>query len=63
MRIPYELVAIQADALIIRMTLSLDSRWWQQYIFFLDACGWTDKEYDQETLRRIDAAWDFQIWN
>ena len=63
MRVPYELVATQADNLIIGMALSLDTRWWYRYLFFLDIHGWTDQEYDQETLRRIDAAWDSQIWN
>ena len=63
MRIPYELMVIQVNAIIIGMVVSSDIRLWEGYLFLLDACGWTDQEYDQETLRRIDAAWDSQIWN
>jgi hypothetical protein len=69
-RIPYELVVIEADRLIVRMaiapTLRQASHFWNLYIGYIAACGWTDQEFDSETLRRVDAAWENlrrQIWN
>ncbi len=69
-RIPYEMVAIEADRLIVRMAIAPNpgqaSHFWDLYIGFITACGWTDREFDLETLRRIDAAWENlrrQIWN
>ena len=60
-RIPYELVALEADRIIVRMVLSPNLRmvdyYWDLYINFITACGWTDRELDKETLRRIDANW------
>ncbi len=60
-KIPYDLVAIEADKLIIRMALSsiYDSyHCFRLYLHYLSACGWTEYEFDNETLCRIDAAWD-----
>jgi len=69
-RIPYEIVAIEADRLIVRMVLSyelgLSQYYWELYLGYIAACGWTDQEFDQETLRRVDVAWDNvkrQLWN
>lgn len=70
-KVPYDLVAIEADKLIVRMALSsiYDSyRHFRLYLAYLSACGWTEYEFDRETLIRIDAAWDqfFRtkiIWN
>jgi hypothetical protein len=70
-KIPYDLVAIEADKLIVRMALSSmyeSYHYFRLYLFYLDACGWDEKSFDRETLRRIDAAWDqfFKIkviWN
>lgn len=28
------------------------------YSCYLEACGWTEQEFDAETLRRIDSNWD-----
>ena len=64
-RIPYDIVSIQANILIINMALSCSNYYWQLYIAYIEACGWSDQEYDIETLHRIDAAWDNeqQVWN
>ncbi len=60
-QIPYESVAIEADRLIVKMVLATTwaqmDYYWDVYLVFLDACGWTDKEFDAETLKRIDATW------
>lgn len=60
-RVPYEVVAIEADRIIMKMVIasSWDSafHYWDLYLEFLDACGWSDREFDCETLKRIDAAW------
>ena len=61
-RIPYEIVAIQADRIIFQMVVAPTMRqtiyYWDLYIDFITACGWTDREFDTETLRRVDAAWE-----
>lgn len=67
-RIPYDIVAIKANQLIIKMVLASINNinyYWALYIIYIEACGWTDQEFDSETLYRIDAAWDNeqQVWN
>jgi len=63
MRLPYEVIVMQADRLIIKMVLSSNpTYYWDQYILLLEACGWTDLEFDMETLRRIDRNWR-PLWN
>jgi len=69
-RIPYETVAIEADKYIICMAIEYDSYlvsyYWKMYLFFLDACGWDDRSYDNETIARVDENWDIKekiIWN
>lgn len=60
-RLPYDIVVIEADRLIIKMALAADWErsiyYWEQYLAYIEACGWTDYEFDKETLKRIDAAW------
>lgn len=70
-RVPYEIVAIEASRIIIKMAAC--SSWdqafdyWDQYQAYIEVCGWTDWEFDLETIRRIDAAWETvkiqRIWN
>jgi len=61
-KLPYDLIVLEADKLITGMALSSDfnssTHYWRKYILYIDACGWTDYEYDLETMLRIDAAWD-----
>lgn len=40
--------------------------YWDVYLGYIEACGWTDQEFDKETLRRIDRNWENirrKIWN
>lgn len=69
-RVAYEIVAVEAERLIIRMALAPTIRqaihYWRRYVEYIEACGWTDREFDLETLKRIDAAWESlrrQLWN
>jgi hypothetical protein len=59
-KIPYEVIALEADKIIQRMVLSKDSSglYWEQYLFYIEACGWTDSELDSETMRRVDDSWE-----
>lgn len=64
-RVPYEIVAVEADRLIVRMALAPSIRqavhYWRRYIDYIEACGWTDSEFDIETLKRIDRIWDLLL--
>jgi hypothetical protein len=60
-RLPYDLVAIEADKILVKMVCAPSWRaheFFERYLLFITACGWTDLEFDMETLRRVDAAWD-----
>jgi len=60
-RIPYEIVSIEAEKILFKMVLapSYDAfEYYDRYIVFINACGWTDREFDTETLRRVDAGWE-----
>jgi len=65
-KIPYDLIAIEADKLITEMVVSPmyeHNVFYIKYLFYLNACGWTDKEFDRETLRRIDCSWEERFLN
>ena len=62
--IQYEIVAIPASALERQMILSylsqndissLKAR--TNYLGLLEACGWSEESFDQETLNRINYSW------
>lgn len=61
-RVPYEVVAIEADRIIMKMVIA--SSWdeatyyWDVYLGYITACGWNNKSYDEETLKRVDNSWD-----
>ena len=70
MRVPYDLIVLEADKIITSMALANDyesSYHWKKYLLYIDACGWTDFEFDTETMIRIDSSWDQInnkiIWN
>lgn len=64
MKIPYDLVATEASAMIMKMFLLDELEYgWDYYQAYIAACGWTDSELDQETLNRVDESWDDTIWN
>ena len=60
-RVPYEIVSVEADRIIVRMatapTWELAIYYWKVYLEYIEICGWSDREFDNETLKRIDAAW------
>jgi len=68
-RLPYEIVAFEAERIIIKMVIAPEWEWpehWDTYISYIEACGWTRWEFDNETLKRVDRAWEtvpFQNWN
>jgi hypothetical protein len=31
---------------------------YDKVIEFIEACGWDNKTFDEETLKRVDANWD-----
>ena len=63
-RVPYEIVIIEAERLTVAMalspTLELARRCWREYISWLNLCGWSDRDFDKEMLRRIDIDWNIQ---
>ena len=62
LRVPYEQVAMQVDHFINQMATSRSMEqgyyYWSMYTSFLEGCGWSDLEFDNETLRRIDLSWE-----
>lgn len=69
-KVPYELLAPEADKLIQKMTLAQDlktaSYWWDAYVSLLENSGWDPVSFDRETLKRVNEDWDDTkpiIWN
>lgn len=62
MRIAYDIVSIEVDRLLIKSVTARTPKrsqyYWSEYISYLEACGWTQQEFDEESIRRIDLAWD-----
>jgi len=62
MRIPFELVNYHANLFLTRLALAdskTESEYYRDlYFAYIDSCGWSDIEFDQELLRRIDDSWD-----
>lgn len=61
-KIPYEIVEVEASKILQRMLSAQDSiessNIQEEYFQYLNACGWTLEEYDQELMKRVDADWD-----
>lgn len=61
-RIPYEIVAIEADKLLNKVlsARSIDEMTilYDKYMAYLQATGWDSQSFDQETLIRVDKSWD-----
>jgi len=62
MKIPFEIVSLNAEKLIRSVVKSTDSKerdyYLSAYNAYLKSCGWTPTEFDAEQLRRIDKSWD-----
>lgn len=60
-KIPYDLVAIEATKILNKILTSSDdgmiNDYYDKYVQYLNACGWTDSEFDKESLKRIDSNW------
>jgi len=66
MKISYESTAAAIFLLEVKMVVAhlasdyiseLENRC--SYLSILEGCGWTEQQFDQETLRRVDAGWKF----
>lgn len=60
-RLSYEIIAAQAFRLITAWAVAPHHFYdeaYSTYLLFITACGWSDNEFDKETLKRIDASWD-----
>jgi hypothetical protein len=62
MKIPFEIVSYYADIFCIKSACAKSteesSLYLDLYYAYLDSCGWSNKEFDLELLRRIDDNWD-----
>ena len=60
-RIPYEIISVEALRLYDKAAMCPD---WETHYYIdmyhalLEGSGWTDKELDEETLRRVDLCWE-----
>ncbi len=63
-KLPFEAIEAQAFDLILQMVLAPAweaHEYWESYITYITECGWTDQEFDQELLERIDNQWQFLV--
>jgi hypothetical protein len=62
LKIKYELVEGMIAELILQLATSqsIDEQLstLDEITNYLEACGWTEKEWTEETLRRIDDSWE-----
>lgn len=65
MKLPYETINFYAFFLIDLAALSdTDDEaimHWDSYLSYLESCGWSDQEFDVETLKKIDSNWDLYL--
>jgi hypothetical protein len=61
-RIAYEIVAVEAEKLFNKVVSARNQeevfQKYKDYTDYLEACGWSVAEYDQEQLKRIDTDWE-----
>ena len=61
-KIPYEIVYIEASKILGKLLYSKDSseivKYYDDYLDFLQATGWTEEEFDKEISVRVDLNWD-----
>lgn len=59
-RVDYEIIAAEIEKIWWK-AISEDGDLFEAYyqvIEFIEACGWTNEQYDAETLKRVNANWD-----
>ena len=63
MRLDFNFVSLEANRIFMLMILNMDQRfeYWDKYQRLLLLCGWSDSEFDKETLRRVDLSWDEKL--
>jgi len=61
-RVDYEFIAPEAHKLLDRLLSVSDNdeaiRIYREYIDFLNMNGWTNDEFDAETLERVNKSWE-----
>ena len=65
-RLPYGMIVLVANKIITQIATASELEvgdYRTKFNVFLTACGWTDKEFDKELLKRIDNSWDFKLYN
>ncbi len=61
-KIPYDLVAIEAEKILLKLLVSSDKfYYYDYYLNFIKACGWSDSEFDEETLNRVENNWELML--
>lgn len=62
----YDLIVVEADRLILKMLVAymrndllacVEAR--ATFLALLSGCGWSEKDFDAETLKRVDANWSY----
>ncbi len=61
-RIPYDIVAIEANKLTHKMLTATTpeqlNKYYDLYLQYLKATGWDPVSFDQETLNRVNKNWE-----
>ncbi len=61
-KIPYEIVALEANKILNKILSSQEEdmieAYYDRYIQYLEAAGWTAEEFDKESMKRIDKNWE-----
>ena len=61
-KLPFEIMEIEVNKFLDHLESITDFNEYfvykrETYIQYVEACGWTVKEFEQEYLRRIDIGW------
>ena len=60
-KLSYIQLCQQLDPLIIKMAFAVNSEDFKKfrttYLSFIDASGWTEEDFENETLKNIDGNW------
>lgn len=63
MKINFQTVSLEANRIFMMMISHPESceQYWDQYHTFLNLCGWSDTEFDRETLKIVDRSWEPEL--
>lgn len=62
-KIQFEIVEIAADKLACKAAIAplhIAQRYFDEYVSLISCCGWSEKDFNAELLKRIDANWHLQ---